>query len=130
MLAKMTFKIIYFDNVAPAVDLRLREGAPLGCQQMIKNTLEQLLIRVCRREDSGISVKTRILPSHSQHHREVIAEKAKDYLHRHYAENVTVEQVASELGTVVEIIPETDGATLFAALVNDTDEMKGEDSNG
>jgi NifB/MoaA-like Fe-S oxidoreductase len=47
-----------------------------------------------------------------------------------FLDDVTVEQVASELGTVVEIIPETDGATLFAALVNDTDEMKGEDSNG
>ena len=47
-----------------------------------------------------------------------------------FLDDVTVEQVASELGTVVEIIPETDGATLFAALVNDTDETKGEDSNG
>lgn len=46
-----------------------------------------------------------------------------------FLDDVTVEQVASELGAVVEIIPETDGATLFAALVND-DETKGEDSHG
>jgi hypothetical protein len=46
-----------------------------------------------------------------------------------FLDDVTVEQVAKELGTVVEIIPETDGATLFAALVN-ADETKGEDSHG
>lgn len=45
-----------------------------------------------------------------------------------FLDDITVEQVARELDTVVEIIPETDGATLFAALVNDT--MKGEDSHG
>lgn len=44
-----------------------------------------------------------------------------------FLDDVTVAEVASELGTVVEIIPETDGATLFAALVNT---MKGEDSHG
>ncbi len=46
-----------------------------------------------------------------------------------FLDDITVEQVARELGVVVEIIPETDGATLFAALVN-TDETKGEDSHG
>ncbi len=35
-----------------------------------------------------------------------------------FLDDVTVQQVASELNTVVEIIPETDGATLFAALMN------------
>ena len=44
-----------------------------------------------------------------------------------FLDDVTVEQVAKELGVVVEIIPETDGATLFAALVNT---MEGEDSHG
>ncbi len=35
-----------------------------------------------------------------------------------FLDDVTVEQVARELNTVVEILPETDGATLFAALMN------------
>ncbi len=46
-----------------------------------------------------------------------------------FLDDVTVAEVARELGVVVEIIPETDGATLFAALVN-ADETKGEDSHG
>ncbi len=47
-----------------------------------------------------------------------------------FLDDVTVVEVARELGVAVEIIPETDGATLFAALVNDTDDVKGEDSDG
>ena len=46
-----------------------------------------------------------------------------------FLDDITVEQVARELGAVVEIIPETDGATLFAALVNEQ-ETRGEDSHG
>jgi NifB/MoaA-like Fe-S oxidoreductase len=46
-----------------------------------------------------------------------------------FLDDVTVEDVARELGVVVEILPETDGATLFAALMN-AEETKGEDSNG
>ena len=48
-----------------------------------------------------------------------------------FLDDITVEQVSRELATVVEIIRETDGATLFAALMNDhADETKGEDSYG
>lgn len=46
-----------------------------------------------------------------------------------FLDDITVEQVARELGAVVEIIPETDGATLFAALVNEQ-ETRGEHSHG
>lgn len=46
-----------------------------------------------------------------------------------FLDDVTVVEVARELGVVVEIIPETDGATLFAALMN-TEEWEGEDSHG
>lgn len=46
-----------------------------------------------------------------------------------FLDDVTVEQIARELGVVVEILPETDGATLFAALMN-KEEMKGVDSDG
>ncbi len=48
-----------------------------------------------------------------------------------FLDDVTVDEVAQKLGVVVEIIPETDGATLFAALMNDcSEEEKGEDSHG
>ena len=47
-----------------------------------------------------------------------------------FLDDVTVSEVAHELGVIVEIIPETDGATLFAALMNEDAETKGEDSHG
>ncbi len=86
----------HFDNVAPAVDLRLREQAPFGCLQMVKNALEQLLIRLCRRENS-ISFDTRILQSNARHHQDTIVSMAKAYVHKHYPEKITLAAVASEL---------------------------------
>ena len=95
--AAATFR--HFDNTAscseaPCVELTPREQIPFGAQQIIKNLIEYFLILIYRHKD-GIHFGARAVPINQLHHHAQIAVKIQEYLAEHYAERITLEQLAA-----------------------------------
>ncbi len=111
----------HFDNVAPSVDLALRSEAPYGCQQMIKNALEQLLILIYRQSDS-IRPDTRTVTMNQLHHHAWTARQVQEYLHEHYPERITLELLADfqsiSITQLKRVFREQTGQTIITYLTN------------
>jgi len=87
-----------FENDPPRIDLQKKADAPAGCEQLIKNGLEQLLILLCRRGDEHIGLAQRVIPTNQAHRRLLLAQQLRDYLAAHYAEKLSLASLAAALG--------------------------------
>ena len=94
---------VYFENRPPNIRLVRREDAPPGAEQIIRSSLEQLLIHVLRR-DEKIHVSARLIGSNATNHHAALAERAKHYLQDHYAERITLPDVAASLNVSVSLL--------------------------
>lgn len=90
----------YFENDPPRVNLRKKDTAPWGCDQLLKLYLEQFLICICRRDDN-VRFSQRAVTSMQFHRHLLLAQQAGDYLSEHYAEPITLSALASALGVSV-----------------------------
>ena len=119
MLQEAEDSFLHFDNIAPAVDLSLRQDAPSNCQQMMKNLLECFLITVTRRE-GGILFNTRGVSINRSHHHAQIAERLMEYMHQHYPEKITLDSLASmeniSVSLLKQIFKEQTGDTVISYL--------------
>lgn len=93
----------HFDNIAPHINMQLREDAPLGGEQLIKNYLEQLLIYICRRDDN-VKFSQRDVSARSTAHNVILAQRIQDYLQEHYAEKLSLQGLSNEMGVSVSQI--------------------------
>lgn len=91
---------VHFDNIAPRVDLKKKESAPFGSEQLIGCYLEQLLIHIYRHSDT-IRMEERTLAVNQLHHHALLAKQIHDYLLAHVAQPVTLQQLSEQLGISV-----------------------------
>ena len=78
----------------PIMGMAEKENAPIGAVQMTFNLLEEFLITLLRRIESGISIGTRLIsPMYDESVPERIKEVAK-YMEQNLSENLTVGQIA------------------------------------
>ena len=112
---------VFFENNPPAVRLIQREDAAAGSEQIIRCSLEQLLIYVLRR-DGKIHVSTRLMASNSTNHHALLADRVKEYLHAHYGERVTLRDVAAQQNISVSqlkaVFREQAGASVIGYLTD------------
>lgn len=115
--AETTFA--HFNNVPPWVDLQLREDAPYGSQQVIRNLLEYFLILIRRRRD-GIQIVSRALSSNQLHHHARIAAQIREDIHLHFREKLTLDLLAARHGIstsqLKRIFREQTGSSVLAYL--------------
>lgn len=90
----------YFENDPPRVNMRKKETAPWGCDQLLKLYLEQFLICICRRDDN-VRFSQRAVTSMQFHQHLLLVQQAKDYLSEHYAEAITLSTLSAALGVSV-----------------------------
>ncbi len=86
---------VYFDQTPPLIDMRRRDNAPFGSEQIICNNLEQLFIFIYRRNDT-IHVENRAMPSKRLHHHEEIVLQVQDYLSKHFHKRITLQLLADK----------------------------------
>ncbi len=78
----------------PIMGMAEKENAPIGAVQMTFNLLEEFLITLLRRSESGISIGTRLIsPMYDESVPDRIKEVAR-YLEQNISENLTVGQIA------------------------------------
>ena len=85
---------LYFDNVAPAVNLVRREEAPYGAEQIIKSSLETLFIYIQRRNQT-IRIDERSLSSNLMNQHRLLAEQIVRDLTEHLSEKHTLSGIAA-----------------------------------
>ena len=82
------------DKQPPITGMHEKENAPIGAVQMTFNLLEEFLITLLRRNESGISIGTRLVsPMYYESLPDRIKEIAK-YMEQHIRESLTVGQIA------------------------------------
>ena len=82
------------DKLPPITGMRKKENAPIGAVQMTFNLLEEFLITLLRRSESGISIGTRLVsPMYYESLPERIKEIAK-YMEQNIWQNLSVSQIA------------------------------------
>lgn len=96
LIAEAALSFEYFDNAPPRVNLCKKPSAPFGSDQMIKTCLEQLFIFICRRNDNRAVEQSAVTSNQLCHHL-MIVQQTQDYLAKHYAEEITLEQLAGHL---------------------------------
>ena len=106
----------FFDNVAPRIDMRKKETAPWGSDQLIKTYLEQLFIHICRRDDN-VEFSQRAVTGNSAHGL-VFAQRIKDYLSENYTKRITLESLATEMGVSASQIKRTFREQIGKSMVN------------
>lgn len=106
----------FFDNVAPRIDMRKKETAPWGSDQLIKTYLEQLFIHICRRDDN-VEFSQRAVSGNSAHGL-VFAQRIKDYLSENYTSKITLESLATEMGVSASQIKRTFREQIGKSMVN------------
>jgi AraC-like DNA-binding protein len=80
----------------PIMGMTEKENAPIGAVQMTFNLLEEFLITLLRRIESGISIGTRLIsPMYDEGIPDRIKEVAR-YMEQNLSENLTVGQIAKE----------------------------------
>lgn len=80
----------------PIMGMAEKENAPIGAVQMTFNLLEEFLITLLRRIESGISIGTRLIsPMYDEGIPDRIKEVAR-YMEQNLSENLTVGQIAKE----------------------------------
>ena len=85
----------YFDNVPSKIDMKKKQSAPFGCEQMICNSMEQLLISIYRRNDN-IHMHERSVPFKRLHHQKELAMQVREYLKAHFNEKLTQDDLANK----------------------------------
>ena len=106
----------FFDNVAPRIDMRKKENAPWGADQLIKTYLEQLFIHICRRDDN-VEFSQRAVSRNSAHGL-VFAQRIKDYLSENFTQKITLESLAAEMGVSTSQIKRTFREQIGKSMVN------------
>lgn len=88
---------LYFDNQAPRVRLVKREDARPGSEQIIRTSIEQLLIHAYR---SGEQTRreARIMASNAINHHAALAAESTEFLKRRYREKITLSRLAAAVG--------------------------------
>lgn len=82
------------NNKPPIMGMEEKENAPIGAVQMTFNLLEEFLITLLRRSESGISIGTRLIsPMYDERVPDRIKEVAR-YMEQNISENLTVLQIA------------------------------------
>lgn len=111
----------YFKNTPPQIRLLLREDAPFGGQQIIKNLLECFLLLV-QRHSNSIGFEERAIPINQMHQHMRIAAQIQNYIHDHYAEKITLDLLAEQNRVSVtqlkRIFKEQTGNTVIAYLIS------------
>ena len=105
----------FFDNVAPRIDMRKKENAPWGADQLIKTYLEQLFIHICRRDDN-VEFSQRAVGNSA--HGLVFAQRIKDYLSENFTQKITLESLAAEMGVSTSQIKRTFREQIGKSMVN------------
>ena len=112
---------VHFDNIPPRVDMRKKDTAPFGSDQLIKTSLEQFFIHVYRRNDN-ICFEERTVSTNQLHQHAQTAMRAREYLSEHYGEKITLELLAGKLGISVSqlkrIYREQTGSSVITHLTN------------
>ena len=85
----------HFDQAPPLIDMRKRENAPFGSEQIICNNLEQLFILIYRRDDN-IHMADRSMPFKQLHQHEAFALSIREYLNKHFHEHITLQILADK----------------------------------
>ena len=93
----------HFENDPPYIRMVNRDHAPWSSDQMINSYLEQLFILICRRDDN-IRFSQRAVSANRTNQGPLLAQRAKDYLHEHFQDHITLDSLASELGASVSQI--------------------------
>lgn len=110
----------YFENDPACINLRKKDTAPFGSDQMIKSYIEQLLVLICRPEAENVSAKPFAVMSTQLHRHEQLAQSAKEYLAAHYAEKITLHTLAETLhistSLLKKVFHEQTGTTVVAYL--------------
>ncbi len=82
------------NKVPPIMGMKERDNAPIGAVQMTFNLLEEFLITLLRRSESGISIGTRLLtPMYDESIPDRIKDVAK-YMEQNLHQSLTVGQIA------------------------------------
>ena len=82
------------DKQPPITGMKEKENAPIGAVQMTFNLLEEFLITLLRRSESGISIGTRLVsPMYYESLPDRIKEIAK-YMEQNIRQNLSVSQIA------------------------------------
>ena len=113
----------HFDNIAPHINMQIREDAPLGGEQLIKNYLEQLLIHICRRDDN-VKFSQRAVSARSTAHSMILAQRIQDYLQEHYAEKLSLQGLSNEMGVSVSQIKRVFREQLGKTMVSCITELR------
>ena len=101
------------NKVPPIMGMKEKENAPIGAVQMTFNLLEEFLITLLRRSESGISICTRLLtPMYDESIPDRIKEVAK-FLEQNISRNLTVSQIAKQFS-----LSESGLKKMFAKDVN------------
>ena len=91
--ATHTFR--HFDNIPAAIDLEQAENPPFGSEQIIKNRLEELFIRIYRRNEN-IAIESRAVSPNRVLRSSALVLQVQDYLSLHYGEKLSLGQIAAE----------------------------------
>ena len=107
----------HFENDPPYIRMVKLDSAPWACDQMIKSYLEQLFILICRRDDN-IGFSQRAISANRPNQGPVLAQRAKDYLHEHYSEQISLSSLSVALGVSVSQIKRVFREQIGQSMVN------------
>ena len=85
---------LHFDNIPAAIDLERAEHPPFGSEQIIKNRLEELFIRIYRRREN-ISITSRTVPPSRLLRSSELVAQVQDYMSSHFADKLSLEVIAA-----------------------------------
>lgn len=109
----------HFDQTPPLIDMRKRDDAPFGSEQIICTSLEQLFILIYRRDDN-IHIADRSMPFKRLRRHEEFAMEIKDHLNRHFSEHITLQILSDKYNISISqlrhIYKEQTGTTIMADL--------------
>ena len=110
---------LHFDNIPPAINMEKRSEPPFGSEQIIKNSLEQLFIYICRRGDN-IGMNTRMITGSLGATGE-LAEQVKAYMVENLEEKLTLDMLAEHHNISVSQLKRTfkeqTGQSVIAYLI-------------
>ena len=107
----------HFENDPPYIRMVKRDSAPWASDQMVKSYLEQFFILICRRDDT-VGFSQRAISANRPNQGPVLAQRAKDYLHTHFREHITLDSLASALGVSVSQIKRVFQDQVGRSMVN------------
>lgn len=93
----------HFENDPPKINMDKLDSAPWGCDQVIKNYLEQLFIYICRRDDN-VGFSQRAISANRPYQGFVLAQLATDYIEEHYPQKISLTSLSEALGVSVSQI--------------------------